>query len=158
MIFFCTGIKGLKPDVIVGDSHFSCSGVLNDLLDSKLVLICPSGLTHGMLPIFKNPNPSSYAPQPFSGLDDQMDFKGRMINVAGWLLTNFVGRVFMFPAVDKIKKEYNIKPEVSTEEALGFSKATDSMYVAFKMIYQFQFILIFSIDTVKQGASNKVQL
>lgn len=119
MIFFCTGIKVLKPDVIVGDSHFSCSGVLNDLLDSKLVLICPSGLTHGMLPIFKNPNPLSYAPQPFSGLDDQMDFKGRMINVAGWLLTNFVGRVFMFPAVDKIKKEYNIKPEVSTEEALG---------------------------------------
>ena len=25
----------------------------------------------------------------------------------------------MFPAVDKIKKEYNINPEVSTEEALG---------------------------------------
>ena len=119
MIFFSTGIKVLKPDVIVGDSHFSCSGVLNDLLDSKLVLIYPSGLTHGMLPIFKNPNPLSYAPQPFSGLDDQMDFKDRMINVAGWLLTNFVGRVFMFPAVDKIKKEYNIKPEVSTEEALG---------------------------------------
>ena len=172
MIFFCTGIKGLKPDVIVGDSHFSCSGVLNDLLDSKLVLICPSGLTHGMLPIFKNPNPLSYAPQPFSGLDDQMDFKGRMINVAGWLLTNFVGRVFMFPAVDKIKKgvqyQARSKHRRSTRKGgayacanalrLGFSKATDSMYVAFKMRYQFQFILIFSIGTVKQGASNKVQL
>ena len=77
----------------------------------------------------------------------------------------------MLPAVDKIKEEYNwpqarSKHRRSTRKGrayacanalrLGFSKATDSMYVAFKMIYQFQFILIFSIDTVKQGASNKV--
>lgn len=114
-----TGIKDLKPDVIVGDSHFSCSGVINDLLDSKLVLICPSGLTHAMLPVFKNPNPLSYAPQPFTALDDRMDFWGRLTNVAGFLLANVIGRVFMFPAVDKVKHRYDIKPDVNTEEALA---------------------------------------
>ena len=72
-----------------------------------------------MLPVFKNPNPLSYAPQPFSGLDDRMDFKDRLTNLAGFLLANLIGRVFMFPAMDKVKEQYGIKPEVSTGEALG---------------------------------------
>lgn len=113
------GLKDLKPDLIVGDSHFSCSGVVNDLFDSKLVLICPSGLTHAMLPVFKSPDPLSYAPQPFTGLDDRMSFTDRLANLAGFLLANIIGRVFMFPAVDKVKEQYNIKPKVSTGEALG---------------------------------------
>ncbi|KAL9965233.1 hypothetical protein ACROYT_G029004 [Oculina patagonica] len=115
------GIKDLdlKPDIIVGDSHFSCSGVVSDLFDVKLVLICPSGLTHAMLPVFKSPNPLSYAPQPFTGLSDKMSFTERLVNLAGFLLANIIGRVFMFPAIDKVKQQYNIQPEVSAGEALG---------------------------------------
>lgn len=114
-----TGMKELKPDIVVGDSHFTCSGIVNELLDSKLVLVCPSGLTHAMLPLFKNPNPLSYAPQPFTGLDDRMDFKSRLKNLAGFVLANLIGRVFMFPALDKVKEDSHINPEVSTVEALG---------------------------------------
>lgn len=72
-----------------------------------------------MLPLFKNPNPLSYVPQPFTGLDDRMDFKGRLANLAGFLLANLIGRVFMFPALDKLKREFGIRPDVSTVEALG---------------------------------------
>ena len=113
------GIRDLKPDIIVGDSHFSCSGLVAELFDVKLVLVCPSGLTHAMLPVFQSPNPLSYAPQPFTGLDDNMTFTERLINVAGFLLANIIGRVFMFPAMDKVKQQHNIKPDVSTGESLG---------------------------------------
>ena len=85
----------------------------------KLVLVCPSGLTHAMLPVFKSPNPLSYAPQPFTGLDDNMTFTERLINIAGFLLANVIGRVFMFPAMDNVKQQYDIKPDVSTGESLG---------------------------------------
>ena len=113
------GLKDLKPDIIVGDSHFSCNGIVSDLFNVKLILICPSGLTHALLPAFKSPDPLSYAPQPFTSLDDKMTFTDRLANIAGFLLVNIIGRVFMFPAIDKVKQEYNIKPEVSTGEALG---------------------------------------
>ena len=113
------GIRDLKPDIIVGDSHFSCSGLVAELFGVKLVLVCPSGLTHAMLPVFQSPNPLSYAPQPFTGLDDNMTFTERLINVAGFLLANIIGRVFMFPAMDKVKQQHNIKPDVSTGESLG---------------------------------------
>lgn len=113
------GIKGMKPNIIVGDSHFSCSGLVAEFFNVKFVLVCPSGLTHAMLPVFKSPNPLSYAPQPFTGLDDNMTFTERLINVAGFSLANIIGRVFMFPAMDKVKQQYNIKPDVSTGEALG---------------------------------------
>lgn len=113
------GLKDLKPDIIVGDSHFTCSGLVKDFFNVKLVLVCPSGLTHAMLPVFKSPSPLSYAPQPFSGLDDRMSFTDRLTNLAGFLLANVIGRVFMFPAMDKVKQQYDIKPEVSTAEAFG---------------------------------------
>ena len=113
------GIRDLKPAIVVGDSHFSCSGLVAEFFNVKLVLVCPSGLTHAMLPVFKNPDPLSYAPQPFTGLDDSMTFTERLTNVAAFLLVNIIGRVFMFPAMDKVKQQYNIKPEVSTGESLG---------------------------------------
>ena len=113
------GIRDLKPNIIVGDSHFSCSGLVAEFFHVKLVLVCPSGLTHAMLPVFKSPNPLSYAPQPFTGLDDNMTFTERLMNVAGFLLANIIGRVFMFPAMDKVKQQYNITPQISTGESLG---------------------------------------
>lgn len=112
------GMKDLKPDIIVGDSHFLCSGIIKDFFNVKLVLVCPSALTQCMLPIFKNPNPLSYVPQPFAGLDDRMSFPERMLNVVGFLLANIIGRVYMFPALDKVKQKYHIRPEVSAVEAL----------------------------------------
>ena len=112
------GLKDLKPDIIVGDSHFICSGVVSDLFNVKLVLICPSGLTHAWLPLFKSPNPLSYAPQPYTGLDDKMSFTDRLVNMGGSLLVNIIGQVFVLAAIDKVKQEYNIKPEVGAEEAL----------------------------------------
>ena len=32
---------------------------------------------------------------------------------------NVIGRVFMFPAMDNVKQQYDIKPDVSTGESLG---------------------------------------
>ncbi|KAJ7354996.1 UDP-glucuronosyltransferase 1-1 [Desmophyllum pertusum] len=58
-------------------------------------------------------------PPTVFGLDDRMSFTDRLTNWLGFYSLMSLVEYFMFPAMDKVKQQYDIKPEVSTAEGVG---------------------------------------
>ncbi|XP_072031065.1 UDP-glucuronosyltransferase 2B15-like [Amphiura filiformis] len=108
-----------KFDFIIGDSWWACIALVAQLLDTPFALLSPTAVSmslHSQVNVC--PTNPAYIPELVSGLDTKMNFIERVSNTV-ILSMNFIAYRLCLPPYDQLKVDLNIKPEISTYEALG---------------------------------------
>ncbi|XP_072051885.1 UDP-glucuronosyltransferase 2B15-like [Amphiura filiformis] len=108
-----------KFDLIIGDAWYICVGLVAQLLDTPFALLTPTAVSMSMQSqISVCPTNPAYIPDLVSGLDSKLSFFGRVSNTLILSLNSFANRRLLH-RYDQLKVDLNIKPEMSTYEALS---------------------------------------
>lgn len=113
---FLESLRG--HDLIIHDAGASCSVLLAEYLDIKRVEILPAPPNAPFVVCHKTPLPLSYIPQIMPGYTDEMTFLQRVVNVGSYVATRILMEI-MSKTMNDLKAKYNIRPEISFQEATG---------------------------------------
>ena len=113
---FLESLRG--HDLIIHDAGASCSVLLAEYLDIKRVEILPAPPNAPFVVYHKAPLPLSYIPQIMPGYTDEMTFLQRVVNVGSYVATRILMEI-MSKTMNDLKAKYNIRPEISFQEATG---------------------------------------
>ena len=108
---FLESLRG--HDLIIHDAGASCS-----VLGIKRVEILPAPPNAPFVVYHKTPLPLSYIPQIMPGYTDEMTFLQRVVNVGSYVATRILMAI-MSKTMNDLKAKYNIRPEISFQEATG---------------------------------------
>ena len=108
-----------KIDLIIGDIWYICVGIIAEALDAPFASLSPPAVTMSLQGrINAYPTNPAYIPESVTGLDTKMSFVERVKNTL-FLCTNMINEWRQTEKYDQLKLKYNIKPEISTSEALS---------------------------------------
>ncbi|XP_072013807.1 UDP-glucuronosyltransferase 2B17-like isoform X2 [Amphiura filiformis] len=108
-----------KFDFIIGDLWYICVGLVAQLLHTPFALLTPTAVSMSMQSqINVCPTNPAYIPDLISGFDTKMNFMERVLNTVILTLNSMQYRRAL-PRYDKLKTDFNIKPERSTYETLS---------------------------------------
>ena len=113
---FLESLRG--HDLIIHDAGASCSVLLAEYLDIKRVEILPAPPNAPFVVYHKTPLPLSYIPQIMPGYTDEMTFLQRVVNMGSYVATRILMEI-MSKTMNDLKAKYNIRPEISFQEATG---------------------------------------
>ena len=108
-----------KIDLIIGDICHICVGLIAQALDVPFASLSPMAVSlawQAQTNVY--PTNPAYIPDAISGLDTRMNFMERVKNIL-FLTVNTLNGWRQLNQFDQLKLKYNIKPEVSTFEALS---------------------------------------
>ncbi|XP_072051883.1 UDP-glucuronosyltransferase 1-2-like [Amphiura filiformis] len=108
-----------KFDLIIGDFWYICVGLVAQLLETPFALLTPTAVSMSMQSqINVCPTNPAYIPELVSGLDTKLSFFGRVSNTLILSLNSIANRR-MLHRYDQLKVDLNIKPQISTYDALS---------------------------------------
>ncbi len=108
-----------RYDFVIGDLWCLCVGIIAQFLNAPFALLSPTAVSMSMQSqINVCPTNPAFIPELASGFDTNMNFIERVGNTVILTLNSYVYRHGLTP-YDQLKVDYNIKPEMSTFEALA---------------------------------------
>ena len=108
-----------KFDLIIGDLWYICVGIVAQFLEVPFATLLPASVSMSIMSqINVCPTNPAYIPDMITGLDTKMNFMDRVKNTLTVSMNTIMNRRMLY-RYDELKIKYNIKPEVSTFNALG---------------------------------------
>ena len=106
-------------DLIVYEGPAFCAVLVGDLLDIPRVVIAPGSPSAPFASFHMIPTPVSYVPQYVTGFSCNMTFIQRVINLGAYFAGQLFLKMMFAESMSPLKIKFNIKPEISYEEAVA---------------------------------------